>query len=166
MDINYERDLHIDDSALDVEWLEQAELVRRYAKYLSEKRKEVRALEEEKKTVRSELILRANKNPMKEIGKEKPNSNDIEAYYRNHDEYKEIIEELLDAQYELDYAELAYEQINWTRKKALENLVELHGQMYFAGPKIPRDLKDEREKRAKKREESNERVHRKIKRKR
>ena len=35
------------------------------------------------------------------------------------------------------------------KKSALENLVKLHGQMYFAGPSIPRDLDKEWEKREK-----------------
>jgi hypothetical protein len=29
------------------------------------------------------------------------------------------------------------------RKSALENLVKLHGQQYFAGPMVPRDLTHE-----------------------
>jgi hypothetical protein len=31
------------------------------------------------------------------------------------------------------------------RKDALENLVRLHGLQYFAGPKVPRNLSEERE---------------------
>ena len=45
----------------------------------------------------------------------------------------------------------AFEQ----RKDALENLVRLHGQQYFAGPKIPRDLPSEMEKRTNKNKEVN-----------
>ena len=46
---------------------------------------------------------------------------------------------------ELEYAELAFQEIAWTRKKSLENLVILHGQQYFAGPKMPRNISEERE---------------------
>ena len=41
----------------------------------------------------------------------------------------------------------AFEQ----RKTSLENLVRLHGQQYFAGPKMPRDLRKEVDRRAQQR---------------
>jgi len=142
-EIDYERDVKIDEQALDTEWLEQAPLARRYAKHLADCKNQVRQLEEKKKTIRSELINEVNKDPKMVLGKDKPNAADIEAYYRTHSDYKEVTEELNEAQYELDYAELAYQQIAWTRKKTLENLVILHGQQYFAGPSTPRDISKE-----------------------
>jgi hypothetical protein len=36
------------------------------------------------------------------------------------------------------------------RKDALENMVRLHGQQYFAGPRIPRNLTEERQAKQKK----------------
>jgi len=45
------------------------------------------------------------------------------------------------------------------RKDALENLVRLHGQQYFAGPKMPRDVQWERQQKI---ERSNDIVERKL----
>lgn len=147
--MDYEKDTTIDESALDVEWLRQAELTRKYAKYLKEIRKKVRRLQERKKTIRSELILKVNNDSQTLIGKNKPNAADIEAFYRTQKEYKEAVEELIEEEEELKYVEDAFSEIAWTRKKALENLVILHGQQYFAGPKVPRDLSKEWEQKQK-----------------
>jgi len=40
----------------------------------------------------------------------------------------------------------------------LENLVQLHGQNYFAGPSMPRNLQGERERKQEKRKESESRI--------
>ena len=46
--------------------------------------------------------------------------------------------------YESDMAKGAVRALE-SKKDALENLVKLHGQQYFAGPKMPRDISWERE---------------------
>lgn len=143
MELNYEEDIKIDDSALDVEWLEQAALALKYAKHVAILRRKVQKLEEKKKTLRSELILKVNKDPVGCCNKEKPNASDIEAYYRANGTYKGIVDELVETQYELEFSEFARSEIAFTRKAALENLVKLHGQNYFAGPSVPRDLTKE-----------------------
>lgn len=153
--MNYEEDVRIDPDSLDVEWLGQAELGLKYGKHLARLHQIVSLAEEKKKTIRSGLILKANENPEQCCGKEKPNANDIEAYYRNHEDYKAAVAEYLDAQHEAEYAEVAKSEICFTRKAALENLVKLHGQMYFAGPHIPRNLSEEWNKKQK---EVNEKI--------
>lgn len=149
MALDYEHDIMIDETALDVEWLEQAPLAIKYAKQVVELREEVRRLKELKKLTRSELILEANKYPEKCCHKQKPNANDIEAYYRSHENYLDVIDELNDAISELEFAEDIKNEISFTRKAALENLVVLHGQQYFAGPRTPRNITEERKKRSK-----------------
>ena len=62
----------------------------------------------------------------------------------SHSKYKEANRNYLDAKYESDVSSAAVRAID-ARKDALENLVRLHGQQYFAGPKIPRDVHWERE---------------------
>jgi len=143
MNIDFEKDIEIDCDALDIEWLEQPRLALKYCQYVAKLRGKVNRLQENKKTKRSELILQVNQSPKELLNKEKPNAGDIEAHYRNHPEYRRIIEQLLLAEEELEYAEGAKNEICFTRKAALENLVQLHGQMYFAGPKVPRNLKKE-----------------------
>ncbi len=139
---NYEEDIKIDESALDVEWVEQADLAIKYSKYYLWKRKEQQLIHEKVKTKRSELIREANEDPMKCCGKAKTNAGDLEAYYRTHVDYKETKEEFIEAEYEANLAEIMKNEIAYTRKKALENLVVLHGQQYFAGPSVPRNLNE------------------------
>ena len=161
--MDYEKDITIDENALDIEWLDQASLALKYAKHLTQLKARVARLEEKKKTKRSELILEVNENPIELMNKKTPNAADIEAYYRTDEEYKEIVKELLLVQEEAEFAELAFQEIAWTRKKSLEYLVILHGQQYFAGPKIPRDLSKEWEQREQQKR-SDEGVGKKMKR--
>ena len=138
--MNYDKDMEIDELMLDKEWLGQGTLALKYAKHLTHLKAKVARLEEKKKTVRSELILEVNADPEELIGKKSPNAGDIEAYYRTDEGYKEVIKELLTAAEEAEFADLAYKEIALTRKKTLENMVILHGQQYFAGPRVPHDL--------------------------
>lgn len=142
--MNYEDDIRIDETALDVEWLEQASLALRYGRYYADCRRKVLEADEKIKVIRAELIAEANSDPQGCCNKDKPNASDIEAFYRNHKRHKRAKELWLEAQHELDMAEIAKNEICFTRKSALENLVRLHGQQYFAGPKVPRDLSTER----------------------
>ena len=142
--MNYEIDTVIDETALDVEWLEQAGLAIKYGILYAKAKREVANAEEAIKVLRSELVKKANLNPDKYLGEEvKPTGPNVEAFYRNHKKHKEAKANLIRLQFELDVAEIAKNEIGFTRKAALENLVKLHGQQYFAGPKMPRDLPHE-----------------------
>jgi FMN phosphatase YigB (HAD superfamily) len=143
MGLDYEKDIQIDPEALDVEWLRQGRLALRYGKNLVNWRERVNRLEEKKKTTRSELVEFANRNPQEACEKDKPTMTDIEAYYRNHKDYKDVIEELIDAKSELEMAEIAHKEISVTRKGVLEHLVRLFLANYFVGPTIPRDINKE-----------------------
>jgi 5'-deoxynucleotidase YfbR-like HD superfamily hydrolase len=61
------------------------------------------------------------------------------------EEYKEAYHEFLEIQHEYNIAKAAVRAFA-QRKDALENLVRLHGQQYFAGPRVPRNISEEREK--------------------
>ena len=141
--MDYEKDIKIDESSLDVEWLDQGSLGIRYCQHESLMKKKERWASEKVKTTRSELILQCNEDPMKALNKAKPNAGDIEAYYRSNLAYKAAKEEWINAVEEAEFAELARWEICYNRRTALENLVVLHGQMYFAGPKVPRNLTNE-----------------------
>ena len=146
--MDYQDDIRIDESALDVEWLEQSELAMKYGRHYAFCKKRLTEADEKVKVVRAELIARANSNPLKYCNKDKPNAADLEAYYRMHPKHKAAKDEWVKAQFELDIAEIAKNEISFTRKGALENLVKLYLGQYFAGPKVPRDLiKEMKEKR-------------------
>lgn len=147
--MNYENDIRIDETALDIEWLEQASLAMKYGKHYAICRKKLAEAEERVKVVRAMLIAEANEDPQECCNKDKPNAADIEAYYRKHKKHKLAKEQWMEAQFELDMAEIAKNEISFTRKAALENLVRLHGQQYFAGPQIPRELSYEVQQKAK-----------------
>jgi len=145
--MNYEKDMRIDETSLDIEWLEQAELAMKYGGIYSDARKELEQAEEEVKVIRSELVKEANEDPDKYLGDGiKPTGPNVEAYYRTHKRHKDCKQKIIDLQFELSNAEIAKSEISFTRKAALENLVVLHGQQYFAGPKVPRAITSEREK--------------------
>lgn len=148
--MDYEKDIIIDVTSLDTEWADQASLALKYGRHWAKCRKTLTLAEEKIKVVRAELIAEANSDPSKYCGKDKPNAADIEAYYRNHPRHKTAKDEWVDAQYECNMAEVAKNEFSFTRKAALEGLVTLHGQSYFAGPRIPRNLKEEWEEKQKK----------------
>lgn len=161
--MNYDEDLKIDVNALEIEWINQPTLAMQYGRNYAECKRIVADASERVKVVRAELIRAANTDPETCCGKSKPNAADIEAYYRNHKKHKDAKEEWVQAVYELDIAEIAKNEIGYTRKSALENLVRLFGQQYFAGPSAPRDINVEWEKHEKQKQ-SNKSV--KMKRKR
>lgn len=163
--MNYLKDIRIDETALDIEWLEQAELAIRYGRYWNECNEEYVRAEENIKVVRAELIAKANDDPDKYLGAGvKPTVANIESFYRNHKLHKEAKERWIKAMTAKNEAEIIKSEIAFTRKAALEALVQLHGQNYFAGPKIPRDLltlrKNHDEVRNMTRDKSNKRVRR------
>lgn len=157
--MDYLKDIRIDETALDVEWLEQAELAIKWGKYYSQCKEEFTRAEENVKVIYSELLLAINKNPEKYLGKGiKPTDAKVDAAIRIHPKHKAAKEEWIDAMKKLNDAEIIKSEISFTRKAALENLVQLHGQNYFAGPSVPRNLKSERESRKQQTEEHNKRI--------
>lgn len=142
--MSYEKDMYIDVTALDVEWTEQANLAMKYARLWADAKDEFDRADENVKLVRSELILMVNTDPEKHLGKDvKLTDPKVEAFYRTHPKHQKAKERWLLAMKELNIVEVAKNEICFTRKAALENLVTLHGQGYFAGPKVPRNLKQE-----------------------
>jgi hypothetical protein len=147
MSLNYEEDVKIDETALDVMWLNHGSLAVRYARQAAHMRKLAKQAEDRVKVVKSELIRKANEDPLATTHKDKPTAADIEAYYRTHPDHKEAKEAWIEAEYQADYAGQVQMEMAVGRKAALENLVTLHGQQYFAGPSVPRDLSREAAKR-------------------
>ena len=135
-----DHDLLIDESALDVECIEQSHLALKYIRIAIQARKKAKLAEERVKTVRSELIAQANKTPVECTGKVKPNAQDIQAYYRMQEVYKKAKTDMIDAQLTASLVEQGKDLFVYQRKASLENLITLHGQQYFAGPKTPRNL--------------------------
>lgn len=143
--MNYDSDIRIDESALDVEWLEQPTLMMKYARHAADCRMNLDLVKERVDFVKAELDKHIRENP-KEYKMEKLTESAIQNIIITQKRYMDAEEQLIHARYELDIANAAVRAMD-ARKDALENLVRLHGQQYFAGPRIPRDLKLETEKR-------------------
>lgn len=145
--MNYEQDIRIDETALDVEWLEQPTLMMKYAKIAAEARRELDLAKENLDVIKAEIDKDIRMNPENyDLGKVTEAA--IFATMLGTAKYKKANQRLIDAKYEADVASAAVRAMD-ARKEALENLVRLHGQQYFAGPRMPRDLKWEREQKQK-----------------
>jgi len=142
--IDFDQDMQIDEDALDLELLNHSDLERKYIEECSEAFKEMKYAQENVKTIRSELIRKANDNPDKCCKKPKPNAADIEAFYRVNEDYQEAKEEAIEAEDRYLVLRDMKDDIHFTRTKALEGLVKLHSEEYFAGPRVPRQLSKER----------------------
>ena len=137
----YEKDTSIDDSALDVEWLQQASLTIKYCQIEAQARRDMDQAKQNLDIVEAELDQAIRTDP-DAYSLPKVTESAIKAAILLDDKYKEAQEEYHQAQYELNMAQAAVRAI-YAKKDALENLVRLHGQQYFAGPSVPRDLSKE-----------------------
>jgi len=138
---NYIKDIEIDETALDVEWLNQPSLMFKYANLMAEKRKELDLQKEKVDLKMAELDKAIRIDPESyELIKitEKAVSNAI----LMHPVFKGINEEYIQTKFDFEIHKNAVMALSY-KKEALENLVKLHGQQYFASPSVPRDLSKE-----------------------
>ncbi len=153
--MNYENDMYIDEESLEQEWLDQATLARKYGKHWARCREKLTLAEENIKVIRAELIKEVNDDPEGCLGEDtKATGPNVEAYYRTHEKHLAAKTAWVKAQFKANNAEIAYKEISFTRKVALENLVKLFQSEYFAGPSIPRNISEEREARQTRRKET------------
>ena len=142
--MNYEEDIQIDETALDVEWLDQPSLMMKYSRHAAEMRKRVDLAKEKLEYVKAKIDKDIRTNPDK-FGIDKVTEGAIFSAIQSTETFKEASTKVIETKFELDIAQAAVIAIS-QRKDALENLVRLYGQQYFAGPKIPRDINSERQK--------------------
>lgn len=145
--MNYEEEIKIDPDSLDVEWLEQPVLFMKYSRHLAQMRRDVDEAKQNIDIVKAESDRKIREDP-EAYGITKVTEGSIASAVLTEDAYQEAQKNYLDVKYEMDMAQGAVNAFS-QRKDALENLVKLHGQQYFAGPKVPRDLSYEAQKREK-----------------
>ena len=144
--IDFAKDMKIDEGALDVELLNHVDLETKYISALSEARKDRDWAHEEVKTMRSELTRNALENPKlagRKDGKA-PTGPQVEAYYRTHIDYIKAKEDFIEKEDRYNVLSDMKDAIHFTRTRMLENLVRLFSEEYFAGPRIPRNIQKER----------------------
>ncbi len=141
MNLNYERDVQIDPTALDVEWLAQAELMRKYTQHCADMKKEMDDSKEQLDFMKAEIEMDVRSRP-DAYGLAKPTEAGIQSTVLLQEKYQDQAKKYAKARYEYDVAVGAVRAID-QKKTALENLVKLLGVSYFAGPKEPRNLYQE-----------------------
>lgn len=135
--MDYGRDVLIDYNALDWEWLRQAELTLKYGEALAEARlatdqaKEAMDIEEAKAGGRAREHF-SSKNIKVTVDM-------VRDEVQLDDDRQEAAEKFNQARYQQGLVQAAFDAIQ-AKKSALENLVRLHGQQYFAGPSEPKQI--------------------------
>jgi hypothetical protein len=124
-----------------VEWLRQADLMRRYSIHSAEMRKTMDEAKERLDVGKARIEMEIRSNPEK-YGLAKITEGAIASTILLQADYQELNQAYLDARYEYEVAGAAVRAID-QKKTALENLVKLLGAQYFAGPQAPRDLSRE-----------------------
>ena len=140
--MDYEKDMEIDPSILDVECLDQPQLVMKYSRIASDAELEMDNLKEKLELVKAELDNKIRTNPEDFDITVKVTEAVVANTILMDDRYKKAMKDFLEAKHELKIVSGATKAVDH-RKSMLENLVKLHGQQYFAGPNIPHDLTQE-----------------------
>ena len=149
--MNYEQDVEISSDDLDIECLDQPTLMLKYGKHKAEMDKEL-ALEKEKlDLVKAEIDKKIREVPEDFGITTKITETVITNTILANEDYRKAYKKYLDANYEHNVARSAVDAVS-QRKDMLEALIRLHGQQYFAGPKVPRDLTAEIQKKEKQKE--------------
>lgn len=133
--MNYEEDVLIDGRSLDLEWLDQPSLMMRYCKISAKAQMDLDAAKEMLDVVRSGLDKAIRTNP-EHFELAKITDVVVANTVILQESYTEAYGKYLQLKYESDMAKGAVRAIE-QRKDALENLVRLYGQQYFAGPSMP-----------------------------
>lgn len=143
-ELNYERDVNIDPDSLDTEWLDQPRLMLKYTRIEAEAKKDLGDAKARLDIIQADLDKAIRSNP-DDFDLPKVTETAISNAIQSTKKYKEAQEEIREAEYHLNMAIGAVRSM-YVKKEALENLVRLYGQQYFAGPKVPRDINREWEK--------------------
>ena len=138
LNLNYEQDVSIDETALDVEWLQQANLMYKYARHQAETKKAMDEAKERLDFIKAKVEMDIRANP-ENYGLSKVTESAVASAILLQPEYQEASKKYVEARYENDMAVAAVRAID-QKKTALENLVKLLSVSYFAGPSAPRDL--------------------------
>ena len=140
-ELDYEHDVKIDPDALDIEWLNQAELMRKYSTYAAYAKQSVDEAKERLDVGKAKIEMDVRSDPAA-YGLSKPTEAGIQSTILLQEGYQNLVHEYNEAKYEYEIALAGVRAID-QKKTALENLVKLLAASYFAGPQSPRDLRKE-----------------------
>lgn len=139
----------LDETQLDREWVEQPKLYFDYATQLADTKLHYEETKVDLDVVRADLDLAIRANP-EDYDLDKVTEKTIESRILQEEEYKSALKKVRQAKHEVDLLQAAVVALDH-RKHALQNLVSLHGQQYFAAPRADehgREAADDLNKRA------------------
>ncbi len=139
--MDYNEDVKINQNELDLEWLRQPELIWKYSKELAEAQFELDKLDEKISVITAEKELAIRTSPEK-FGLEKVTEGALKTVLQSDKELAGLRDTFNEKKFEINILSGALKALD-NKKKALENLVVLHGQNYFAGPSTPLDINRE-----------------------
>ena len=134
----FHADQKLDPTQLDLAACVQGEMFFHWAEQAVAARRQVDRAKLNLELVESQRAMEIRNEPQN-YGLQKVTEAGIKEMVKVQTDYREAADHLLDARHEsglLDAAVTAMEQ----RKRMIEVLITLHGQQYFAGPSVPRDL--------------------------
>lgn len=135
---NFKDQLSINHNALDVEWLNQPKLFMEVSEELAQARADLDRLKLALEMKEAELDKDVRTRPER-FGLEKVTEAAVKSAITLDKSYIQLRNDFIDQKHEVDVLSAAVSAMD-QRKAALERLVILHGQQYFAGPKEPRNL--------------------------
>jgi hypothetical protein len=138
MNDKFKNDIEINPDALDCEWIKQAATFGEYCMEQAGARAKLDAIKERLDVKVAGLGLKIRANPAT-FGLDKVTESSVGAVILLDAECAKLREEVAVAQYELKVMGAAVRALD-QKKSALENLVRLQGQNYFAGPSVPREI--------------------------
>ena len=160
-EFNYEKEVEINPNALDIEWLQQPSLFLKYSEAAAEARRDLDLAKERLDVIRAQIDKEIREDPEK-FGVKKITEAVVSNTIVVQEKYRQVYQEYVDLKYQADLLTRVVSAFD-QRKSALENLVRLYGQSYFAGPQEPRDLGMEWEKKIKERS-AQRKIRRRLKR--
>lgn len=132
------QDRLIDPSQLDLAAATQADTFFHWGEQATVARADMDQAKIQIELAENRLALECRKEPEK-FNLTKVTEAGITAAVKNHVTYQEAVDRYLEAKQESQLADVAVVAME-QRKRMIECLITLHGQQYFAGPSVPRDL--------------------------
>lgn len=137
MELGMTNDTDLDDidlGQLEVELAQHSRLWKAASNELREAKRRKRKAASRQKVVEAEIRLKIIRHP-KEFGIVKGTEKEVDAVLTTHEKVVGAIEKLHEAEYEIDIYQ-AQVTAREERRRNLEDLVKLHGQDYFAVPRM------------------------------
>lgn len=143
-ELDFSKDVAIDEDALDVEWQRQPELLGKWGRLFADAEARVNRLDHKLDVLKADLERRIRAKPKSYgITEERVTEGIVKATVLLDSEHETQQIKLLQAQHSMAIIKSAINAL-YHKKDALENLVRLLGAEYFSGPVAPRDLSAEK----------------------